>query len=79
MTLDEAAREFETEVAVGERPSLRQIQTRCHTGRPRAQQIQTHLVAIMGARGIASVSASKPGVSASTVRVREPVEVMELV
>jgi hypothetical protein len=75
MTLEAAAHEFATEVAVGERPSLRQIQTRCHTGRPRAQQIQTHLVAIIGARGIASVSAP---VSASTVRVREPVEVKEL-
>lgn len=69
MSLKEAADEFATEIAVGERPSLRQIQTRCRTGRPRAQQIQTHLVALIDARTDAPVDARTD----SQARVREPV------
>jgi hypothetical protein len=70
MTLEEAAREFAAEVASGERRvSLRQIQTRCHTGRPRAHQIQTHLAALVDAGMAAPVDARGD----AQARVREPV------
>jgi hypothetical protein len=57
MTLDQAADAFASEVAAGALPSVRQIQTRARTGRPRAQQIQTHLAALMDAGTITPVNA----------------------
>ncbi|MGI8450644.1 MAG: hypothetical protein ACR2MP_26395 [Streptosporangiaceae bacterium] len=69
MTFEEAAREFAAEIAAGERVSLRQIQMRCHTGMPRAQQIQTHLAALMDARRIVPVGARTD----AQAQVREPV------
>jgi hypothetical protein len=67
MSLEEAADEFATEVAAGERISLRQIQTRCHTGMPRARTIQTHLTALMDAHRIVTVDAGTD----EQARVRE--------
>lgn len=56
--LDKAAREFAAEVAVGERPSVRQIQKRCRAGRPKAKVLRTHLDALIDAGTVASVTAS---------------------
>jgi hypothetical protein len=58
MSLEEAAREFASEIETRDLVSLREIQTRCRTGRPRAQIILDHLVALMDARPVASVPAS---------------------
>ena len=65
MTFDEAAREFAAEIDAGEVPSLREIQARAHTGRPRAKKIRTHLTVLRDARLLAP--------TAARARVREPV------
>jgi hypothetical protein len=69
--LEEAACKFAAEIAAGECPSQRQIQTRVHVGRPRAKQIEAHLSALIDARTVATVNA----LTDAQVRVHEPVSV----
>jgi hypothetical protein len=69
--LEEAAREFAADIAAGELPSLREIQTRVHMGRPRAKQIEAHLAKCIAARQLASGRAPTPGRVRAMVRERE--------